>query len=503
MAVLLKILGSLGGAGSPPARGEHGTEGPFLEVTFDNGAVSEAFAVVPGLAPLPGIPAHAVAAQLVRDPAPLSAALAGLIEEGTAFCVYPEVPKLGIARAVGRIDGLRAVLELYRPPPEERALAARMAESHRLAQELARARLRAEESPVAAIETDASGAPLWHNRAAARLAEGDGGIAALATRVAGRSGPARLAPPDAGEKSWARLSSMPVGEGRTLTFVEDIGDQRRAERALRGMMSTLGDTFATLDVGLAVFGPDGRLVVFNPALSSLTGLDPAALATRPSLRDFLGAMRSHRRIPEQSDFILWRRRLMERLEAPGARPFSEDWTLPSGDMLRVGARPGETGSLALVFHDISAPVALERRFRAEIEMVRGALDALTDGVAVFGSGGEALFANGAFAGMLGVDPFRSLMPGGIDQLVAELAERLPPAEAWSEFRDFALAAERASEWTAQVRGDDGPLALRAVPLPDRSTMLRVLPEAAARAMPVPKDGWHPEGMRPRTRKAAH
>ncbi|WP_112321128.1 PAS-domain containing protein [Oceanibium sediminis] len=399
--------------------------------------------------------------------------LAALVSDGTAFVHHGLDDGARAWCFTGKVLGLTPVLRVRPATQAEGALLQRLDAALHLKTETRRAAARAESAPLAVLESDAAGRVTWMNAAARRLF---GPIALRSDLPAASPLPQTHHAAKADQTVWLRISDTdsPAAPFR-LTYAEVMDSTVRAEQALEGFMATLAETFAHLESALAVFDHDRQLSLFNPALSDLFGLDAATLALRPSFREFLDALRRNRMIPEPQDFPAWRARLIEAATAQSPATFQEDWSLPSGQILRVTARPHPRGAIAFVFDDISQTVTLERRFRAELEQGQAILDHLGEGVAVFDSSGRLVFGNPALDRLLETPGF----DGTLAELVAVGASVLGGAEQWSAFRSFALAADRAKTWDAVLPGGDGPpLILRGTALPDGSTLLSILVRGA-------------------------
>jgi len=121
------------------------------------------------------------------------------------------------------------------------------------------------------------------------------------------------------------VSAQRQADGTILCFAVPADRLVAAEQALQSFVRTLSQTFAHLPIGLVVFDRNRELVLFNPALTELTCLDPQFLSNRPTLTAFLDALRDRQRIPEPKDYKSWRNEI-QRLEQ-GARDgrYQEIW----------------------------------------------------------------------------------------------------------------------------------------------------------------------------------
>ncbi|HRO15456.1 MAG TPA: PAS-domain containing protein, partial [Paracoccus sp. (in: a-proteobacteria)] len=201
---------------------------------------------------------------------------------------------------------------------------------------------------------------------------------------------------------WFDCHVQPAADGRTIHAVP-ADSAVRAERSLREFVQTLTKTFADLPIGLAIFDRERRLQLFNPALIDLTGLATGFLTARPTLYAVLDTLRESRMVPEPKDYRSWRN-MMATLEAAAATGHHvETWSLPGGQTYRVTGRPHPDGAIAFLFEDITAEMAMTRRFRAELSLGAEILDAVDEAVAIFDAGGRLLSVNRAYGALWGMD----------------------------------------------------------------------------------------------------
>ncbi len=315
---------------------------------------------------------------------------------------------------------------------------------------------------------DAEGYVKWRNPGLTQLDEV--GPKATAAMKSARS--ERICLQDAsGQDRWYLLRRAPLSGDSEAVVATPIDPLIAAEQSLANFVSTLTETFAHLTTGLAIFDSDGRLSLFNPALADLTHVDPTRLIAQPSIRAFLELLRDQRMVPEQRDFAAWRQTIT-RLEH-GAREgtYREDWTLPSGRVLRVIGRPHPNGAVALIFEDISSTVTLERRYRDEIELGQAALDRISDAVAIFDTGGALVFANNAFDTLWSVDTMSTLEAPDIAQMTRRWTEACLPTPVWDRLRSYVTSDQSRTSWQVEVT-TRSKLFLQAQfsPLPNGSTL---------------------------------
>lgn len=286
-------------------------------------------------------------------------------------------------------------------------------------------------------------------------------------------------------RHWYDVQARRDGD-RTLYAAANADDAVRAEHRLKEFSRTLTKTFAHLTVGLAVFDPARRLVLFNPALVDMTGLAPDALAARPTLVGFLDRLRERRIIPEPKDYGSWRRRMVELEAAAVEGNYAETWSLPGGQTYRVTGQPHPDGAVIFLFEDITAEISLTRRFRAELEMGQAVIDCLEDAVAVFSADGILAMTNAAYVALWGHDPDTRSLRMSVAEATAVWLARSAPSPVWGDFRDFAHQGRNRVEWSADIALRDGrSFVCRFAPIASGGTLARFQPRGggALRAEP--------------------
>ena len=276
----------------------------------------------------------------------------------------------------------------------------------------------------------------------------------------------------AGRIDWYDCQATPLGPDTLYTAV-DANAAVLAEGKLLEIRQSFTRTFAELPIGLAIFDRTRQLVIFNPALTDLTGLAPDFLAARPTLFGFLDKLRERHMIPEPRDYPSWRRHLVDLEAAAVEGCYSETWSLPDGRIYKVIGRPHPDGAVAFLFEDVSAEIALTRRFRSELELGHSALDAIEDPIAIFSPGGILVLANEAYGEIWGGDPETSFSDIDVQQATRRWMERTAPTPVWGDLREFVTQATDRSDWSAEVRLRDGRLVTcRVAPIAGGSTMVR-------------------------------
>lgn len=350
-----------------------------------------------------------------------------------------------------------------------------------LEEELIALRRTTDLAPIPIWRQNAEGAVTWANPAYLALA----GTSALtwplprlfAPQGTGTGSPRRLEASGAAGH-WFDCHSHPMS-GETLHFGLPADALIRAEKDRRDFVQTLTKTFAQLAIGLAIFDRDRHLVLFNPALTDLTALKVSFLAARPSLFTFLDQLREKRMIPEYRDYKSWRQQMVEMEHAASFDRYEETWSLPTGQTYRITGRPHPGGALALLMEDITSETALNRRFRAELELGQAVLDGLEEAIAVFSASGTLILSNTAYARLWGDDPGVILAETGIQEALHHWQRQTHPAPVWGRIRDFVGHLGERGPWQGQAHLRDGrSLRCRGAPLSGGASLIGFRVETA-------------------------
>ncbi|MDO5528426.1 MAG: PAS-domain containing protein [Paracoccus sp. (in: a-proteobacteria)] len=280
---------------------------------------------------------------------------------------------------------------------------------------------------------------------------------------------------------WFDCHEAQSDDGSTV-YALPADAEVRAENSLREFLQTLTKTFADLPIGLAIFDRDRHLQLFNPALINLTGLQPGFLTARPMLFTFLDQLREQRMVPEPKDYQSWRRQTASLESAAAQGHHVETWSLPNGQTYRVTGRPHPGGTLAFLFEDISSEISQARKFRADLSLVSQVLDGVSEGLILFGPGGQVMLTNGAY------DRIWPHQPASLADALASWRGR-----DWDETPGLARLSDALQGGADRAEGvilsPQGPMRWRMRSMPAGKTLVSfVSPEAGAETADLPQPG---------------
>ena len=294
--------------------------------------------------------------------------------------------------------------------------------------------------------------------------------------------------------AWRRRAPAVVAGGRKLFEATEVAtadgaaglanDLSELETVRVEMERHLGAYSRMLDqlsTAVAIFDRAKKLTFYNAAYRQIWSLDPAFLDSQPTNGEILDRLRATRQLPEQADFRGWKAQALAAYQA--IEPIESVWHLPDGRALRVVASPNPQGGVTYLFDDATQSYALASQVNALTRVQGETLDALKEGVAVFGADGRMKLINPAFAEMWRFDPARARRPAAHRRSRAPVraaARRRGNCGTACAARIVGLHEERARLRAAGSSAATAwSLDCAALPLPDGATLLTFLDVTAS------------------------
>lgn len=256
------------------------------------------------------------------------------------------------------------------------------------------------------------------------------------------------------KEEWFDITTQRNGKN-VLHYASSADDAVMAELSRAKTVQTSARLFADLSTGLAIFDQKRRLASFNPALTNMTRLQTAFLLKKPSLDMFLDALRETRILPEPKNYASWRDQFTALETAARAGTYCENWDSIDGQTFRVTGRPYADNSFVFLFADISADVALTRRFRSSIETGQGVIDTMDDAVAVFSTNGTLVLSNKAYKDLWGTAHDGSVHTHDLRTEIVGWQTQCSAAPTWAHLRTYIAASDKSDPWVDHAILSDG------------------------------------------------
>jgi signal transduction histidine kinase len=420
------------------------------------------------------------------EAAALDSALGQLRERGEGFQLTVRTLQDRFVEVEGRTVGGRALLRMREVTGDRSQLLRSKEDLARTSRELDSLRRILDIMAQPVWFRDAHGRLAWANHAFLRaveakdVADARGRGLELLDRSDREESARRRA---AGERFAARVPAIVAGARRTLDVAEtatgdgsagiavDVSELERVRTDLNAQMNAHVSTLDQLATAVAMFDAKQHLTFHNTAYRQLWGLDQGFLDSRPSDGEILDRLRAARKLPEQADFRSWKAGLLAAYRA--VEPQESWWHLPDRRTLRVIANPGPQGGLTYLFDDVTERVYLEAQHNSLIRVQRETLDALEEGVAVFGTDGRLKLSNRAFGEIWRLEAAEIEARPHIDEVIRHARTLAPDDEPWVEIRGAVagLPEARTGVSCRIARRDGSAFDCGAQPLPDGATLL--------------------------------
>ena len=264
--------------------------------------------------------------------------------------------------------------------------------------------------------------------------------------------------------------NLPTGRGGYLRPKHEAAKPAASDGLAH--LSAIIDALAT---PIAIFNAGRELVQSNRAYAALWRLDPKWLQPGLDERSILDRLRTSGMLPAEPDYQAWRARHLQSYSLKGPRE-SEPWYLPDGRIVQVISAPaGPHGGVIYVFEDITDQLKLKSLARTQIDVQRSTLNALTEGVAVFGTNGRLTLSNPRLSTLWKLPTNLLESNPHIDQIVEAASKALPEdgASLWRDLkRGIVDLNPTRTDHSARITRADGRMLDYAITrLPDGQTMM--------------------------------
>jgi signal transduction histidine kinase len=285
----------------------------------------------------------------------------------------------------------------------------------------------------------------------------------------------------AGDRRAMRVKMFPLSGGLGgMAF--DITEQETARETLDKHVRAHDETLNHVADGVAIFGPDRRLIFHNRAFADIWSLDPAYLIEKPDHGSLLDRLRERRKLPARADYARWRSSELAYYQGEKNDILEDLWNLPDGRVLRVTRQRHPLGGLLVLFKDITDELSLRTEYNALINVQKATLDHLREAVAVFGSDGRLRLHNDAFTQLWGLDEKLADGPD-FDDVVDQCSRLFHDRNVWMNIKS--RVTNPSPEYRQQDQGvmrtsSDRTLTWITQPLPNGATLIAFMDVTADR-----------------------
>jgi signal transduction histidine kinase len=276
----------------------------------------------------------------------------------------------------------------------------------------------------------------------------------------------------ASQRRALAITETPVDGSGVIGSAIDVTDVSSAEARLQQHIDAHADTLDKLATAVAIFDQEQRLTFYNRAFARLWSLSETWLDSRPTDGEVLDRLREQRKLPEQRDYLLWKRERLAFYERTATHPPEELWHVPSGETLRVVIQPHPFGGLTYLYEDVTEKLALESSYNTLIKVQSATLDTLQEGVAVFGLDGRLKLHNAAFARIWDLGPNELAGEPHVRAIASLCAEKFGDPAIWERLIQSIVGGGAGMRDLGDIERNDGTILSPALaPLPDGASLV--------------------------------
>lgn len=166
-----------------------------------------------------------------------------------------------------------------------------------------------------------------------------------------------------------RLTATPHPFGGVLMSFEDVTDRLALERSYNTLIAVQRETLDHLFEGVAVYGADGRLKLFNPVYARLWNLSESFLAGQPHVREVVPETRAYFDVAD-ADWPAMMERIVGQSTEPNARGRRRERA--DGSVVEWAQVPLPDGANLFTFLDVTDSTRVERALRERNEALETA-----------------------------------------------------------------------------------------------------------------------------------
>ena len=283
-----------------------------------------------------------------------------------------------------------------------------------------------------------------------------------------------------GERKAHDLIVVPVDDVAAAAAI-DVAEIESAKEELERQNAAYDRTLDRVSTAVAMFSRERRLTFYNEAFAKLWVLDTTWLDTGPTDGEVLDRLRELGRLPEVINFREWKAKLLRR-DTADSPDLDDWWHLTDGRVLHVMAELRPDGGTTYLYQDETERLGLESRYNELIEAQRETLDALKEGVAVFGTDGRLKLHNPSFASVWKLSRRALAEHPHVDEIIRQTRVLFDDKSTWGRIGHAvtSFSDHREPVEGQMIRPDGSVIDFTAMPLPDGATLLTFVDVTASK-----------------------
>jgi len=276
-----------------------------------------------------------------------------------------------------------------------------------------------------------------------------------------------------GRRRAARIVTLPVPGGAT-GFALDASEAETYKETLAHHVRAHDELLNNMDEAILVFSSKQKMTFRNRAVETIFGLPENSMRSDLTHSQWLDHMRAARKLPEQQDYKAWKAKELALYINWPKEMVEERWDLPDGKVLRLMRMRDASGSISLLFSDITDKMRLQSQYNTLLNVQSATLDKLNEGISVFGTDGRLKIHNSAFAELWGLKPETLEGEPRFDDIIKDVMPLYHDKMFWRDLKGRATDPDPQIRQQVQGeirRSDDKMISWLSKPLPDGATLM--------------------------------
>jgi diguanylate cyclase (GGDEF)-like protein len=202
--------------------------------------------------------------------------------------------------------------------------------------------------------------------------------------------------------------SRPMDQGGWVVTCEDITESERVAEELRQQHRRFGWALDNMYHGLAIYGPDERLIVCNATYVEMFAMDPDVVQPRASLREIIQHV-ADKGIYGHADMELLYADALVRLKADAEKPHIR--RLADGRLIATRSRAVTSGGWIVTGEDVTESERTAEILREQHKRFDAALNNMSQALCMFDADHRLIVCNDRYVTMFSAD--REVVKPGI------------------------------------------------------------------------------------------
>ncbi len=269
------------------------------------------------------------------------------------------------------------------------------------------------------------------------------------------------------ERKVYQIKETSADHGDIVGIGHDITNLSKTEDRLNKYKESQHNIITNISIATALYDKNARIKTYNNSFLKIFNLDPKWLTQSPKYTEILDKLREKQTIPEQIDFVEFKRTQMN-LFSLIDESHSEFLFMPNGKTLRFCAMPCLDGML-FTYEDISDRLSIERDYNKLILVQKRILNNLHEAISIYGQDGRLKSYNQKYVDITRLNT--SFLDGYPH--ISDVMDMVSAKNTKALYKKTQLVNQIVNRMrtTNVISLEDHEILISSTPLPDGTTML--------------------------------